>query len=196
MKFPFSYRTQPFRPVLLASFVGHVLFLGASGFLFSLPRFAVEQAPGSVEVVILEEKPVKEKVVEEEVKITLDPAAREKIFQKKKQKPKEEVAKPLYSPPVKGALEEAEPDYLKNPAPVYPQIARDMGWQGVVVLKVLVERDGKAAQVEVERSSGHQMLDESAVKAVKEWQFLPARVGSLTFSSWVKIPVRFILVEE
>lgn len=92
-----------------------------------------------------------------------------------------------------GALVEAKPDYLANPAPRYPLKARQAGWQGVVVLTASVDRHGNPAQVAVERSSGYDILDESALKAVKGWRFQPAKLGTLAVESTVKIPVRFDL---
>lgn len=49
----------------------------------------------------------------------------------------------------------------------YPPMARKMGWQGTVTLKFVVEEDGKVSQVHVEKSSGFQLLDRSAVESVK-----------------------------
>ncbi|MCC6759532.1 MAG: energy transducer TonB [Candidatus Omnitrophica bacterium] len=92
-----------------------------------------------------------------------------------------------------GALVEAKPEYLANPAPRYPLKARQAGWQGVVVLSASVDRQGNPAQVAVERSSGYDILDQSALKAVKGWRFQPAKLGTLAVESTVKIPVRFDL---
>jgi protein TonB len=44
--------------------------------------------------------------------------------------------------------------YLSNPAPRYPDAARRSGEQGTVTLRVRVARNGVAAEVAVERSSG------------------------------------------
>lgn len=92
-----------------------------------------------------------------------------------------------------GALVEARPDYLANPAPRYPLKARQAGWQGVVILTASVDRQGNPVQVAVERSSGYDILDQSALKAVKGWRFQPAKLGTLAVESTVKIPVRFDL---
>lgn len=95
-----------------------------------------------------------------------------------------------------GADTEAKPNYLKNPAPEYPEISKQNNEQGVVVLKVFVEKDGRPTQVILDQSSGFHRLDSSALKAVKDWKFSPARVGNMVFSSWVKIPIRFVLEEK
>jgi len=151
-----------------------------------------------MEIVILKETKVKkEKVREARVLTSEDSPVEEKQIQKKPEpeKPKE-VQKPFFSPPEKGAASEAKPDYLKNPAPVYPHLARERGWQGLVILKVLVSTDGVPSEVRVEESSGHGVLDKAALRAVRNWKFVPARSGNFAFTSWVRVPVRFLLVEE
>jgi outer membrane biosynthesis protein TonB len=43
-----------------------------------------------------------------------------------------------------GAISEAKPDYLNNPAPPYPYEARKKGWEGTVILRVSVSKNGDA----------------------------------------------------
>lgn len=95
-----------------------------------------------------------------------------------------------------GAFTEAKPGHLKNPAPSYPELARQKGEEGVVILRAYVIAAGKASRVEVKQSSGFPLLDEAALKAVRRWQFEPARVGSVAMDSTVEIPVRFQLSER
>jgi protein TonB len=83
--------------------------------------------------------------------------------------------------------------YLRNSPPAYPATARRNGEEGTVRLKVLVTRDGRAAQVELEQASGSRALDSAAVEAVKRWQFVPARRGTESIESWVSVPVIFKL---
>jgi protein TonB len=83
--------------------------------------------------------------------------------------------------------------YLRNAPPRYPLIARRNGVEGTVRLKVLVTRDGRAAQLELDRSSGSSALDNAALEAVKNWQFVPARRGQEPVESWVLVPVVFKL---
>jgi protein TonB len=45
----------------------------------------------------------------------------------------------------------------------------------------------------LERSAGHQDLDEAAVEAVRRWRFEPARRGNRPMAVWVLIPVTFKL---
>ena len=85
------------------------------------------------------------------------------------------------------------PKYAENPKPFYPQEAQKKGFQGEVVLKVEVLSNGLVGQVEVKKSSGHEILDRSAVSAVKQWKFFPAKRGENTIASWVSIPIKFQL---
>ena len=92
-----------------------------------------------------------------------------------------------------GAFTEAKPNYLKNPAPPYPFEARQNGWQGTTILRVSVDKSGYPSQVELEKSSGYDTLDRSAMKTVRKWRFRAAQMGALTVESTVRVPVRFEL---
>jgi periplasmic protein TonB len=83
--------------------------------------------------------------------------------------------------------------YLHNPLPRYPAAARRAGEQGTVMLRVLVSRDGTAARVEIDKSSGSPHLDAAARETVKAWRFAPARRGAETIESWIVVPVVFRL---
>jgi len=93
-------------------------------------------------------------------------------------------------PPV---IREARPLYRRNPPPRYPQLARKRKYQGVVVLEVLVSRDGSVGGVKVFKSSGYAILDKSAIKSVKKWEFEPGRRGNNKVDRWIRVPVRFQL---
>ena len=89
--------------------------------------------------------------------------------------------------PVAGA------DYLHNPAPEYPEIAQDRGWEGKVLMKVHVKPDGKPDEVTVIKSSGQKVLDDAAVKTVNKWSFVPAMRGNTPIAGWVTVPITFNL---
>lgn len=84
-------------------------------------------------------------------------------------------------------------NYAHNPKPDYPSIARSRGWQGKVTLRVQVSAEGRSEAVAVEYSSGHEILDDSAVAAVRQWQFVPARRGETAVASSVLVPIIFTL---
>jgi protein TonB len=84
-------------------------------------------------------------------------------------------------------------DYLHNPAPAYPSASRQLGEQGKVLLRVLVNSDGQVEQVTLRRSSGFERLDQAAQETVQKWRFVPARRGEQVVSAWVVVPVSFSL---
>jgi len=92
----------------------------------------------------------------------------------------------------KGARQ-AQPDYLHNPPPVYPEQARVEHRQGVVLLMVSVSDSGEPTSVSVSRSSGYTDFDDSALRAVLRWRFRPASAGGMNIPSTVGVPVNFEL---
>jgi protein TonB len=84
--------------------------------------------------------------------------------------------------------------YLHNPAPDYPEMAEEEGWEGRVVLKVHVLANGSPDSVSVQKSSGHDILDQAAVRTVKSsWRFAPAMRGDTPTDGWVSVPIVFNL---
>jgi protein TonB len=88
---------------------------------------------------------------------------------------------------------EARPIYRINPPPSYPIIARKRGYQGNVVLEVLINKKGKVIDLRVFSSSGHSILDKTAIASVKKWLFQPGMRGSDKIEMWVRVPIRFKL---
>ena len=84
-------------------------------------------------------------------------------------------------------------DYLHNPAPTYPAMARRNGEEGRVQLSVRVSAQGRAEQVEVRHSSGYARLDEAALATVRQWRFVPARRGEEAVAASVLVPIVFRL---
>jgi protein TonB len=60
---------------------------------------------------------------------------------------------------------------LTQTRPLYPPLARQARIQGSVVLHAIIDKDGKVAQLEV--ISGHPLLVQSALDAVKQWRYKP-----------------------
>ena len=83
--------------------------------------------------------------------------------------------------------------YLNNPAPDYPALSVRKGEEGRVLMMVLVSADGAAEDVQIEKSSGFDRLDNAAVAAVKKWRFIPAKKNNQPLSAFVRVPMPFIL---
>jgi TonB family protein len=84
--------------------------------------------------------------------------------------------------------------YLNNPAPLYPKVARDRGIEGKILLEVVVKEDGSALNVKLISSSGSSLLDESAIEAVKNWQFIPAKKFGKFVQAKVIVPIEFKII--
>lgn len=87
----------------------------------------------------------------------------------------------------------ARPRYRDNPPPPYPEQARRRRLEGTVVLEALVGGKGKVDDLTVHASSGHQLLDEAALRAVRDWLFEPGQRGGMPVTAKVLVPVRFAL---
>lgn len=81
--------------------------------------------------------------------------------------------------------------YLKNPAPEYPSLAMRRGWEGTVLLRVHVLASGKPGEIQIQKSSGRDQLDDAALAAVKRWSFVPAKQGDVAQDGWVSVPIDF-----
>jgi protein TonB len=57
------------------------------------------------------------------------------------------------------------------PKPQYPRAAQRRNLEGAVQVKLVLSADGAVTDVTILRSSGHAVLDESAVNDVREWRF-------------------------
>jgi protein TonB len=88
---------------------------------------------------------------------------------------------------------DAIPRYDRNAPPPYPRLARERGWEGEVLLRVLVSKEGDVRSLSVERSSNHAVLDAAALRAVRRWRFHPSRLGGAPVEGEVLVPLRFKL---
>lgn len=93
----------------------------------------------------------------------------------------------------KPQLKKAIPRYERNPKPAYPEAARRRGYQGTVILLVLVLRDGSPGWVQIAKGSGYTLLDEAAKEAVARWRFVPALLGEEPVEMEVEVPILFKL---
>ena len=82
---------------------------------------------------------------------------------------------------------------VKTEHPPFPRFAREQGWEGTVILRLVIDRDGHVSSAEPRESSGYPLLDESAVQSVQQWTFLPAKNGEFPITAIVDLPIRFDL---
>jgi len=79
----------------------------------------------------------------------------------------------------------------ENPPPIYPRAARRNGAEGRTLLLADISVKGKAKSVSLLSSSGHTLLDQAAIKAVKKWTFIVARRLGIPVESQLQIPIVF-----
>jgi len=108
------------------------------------------------------------------------------------------VAAPPPAPPAPPApprieLPSSNADYLKNPPPPYPPMSKRLGEQGRVVVRAFIQLDGTASRAEVQRSSGFERLDQTAVQTVLRWRYVPGKRAGVPEAMWFNIPINFVL---
>ncbi|MFH1383853.1 MAG: energy transducer TonB [Candidatus Omnitrophota bacterium] len=182
------------------------------------PVYTVRHAPSSIEISLVATKPVPKEVVKEREVVVTKPLPH--TPQKKNEERPVKITKPLQKvkpekvkedtpekEPVdrpvqeatpllntqQGALIEPKPLSFYNASPIYPRVARERGYEGTVILRVTVLPSGKPGSIEVKESSGYVVLDNAALRAVKKWQFTPAKKDDIALESSVDIPVVFVL---
>lgn len=77
-----------------------------------------------------------------------------------------------------------------NPIPVYPKVALKKKWEGRVEVFYYVNPSGFVEKIQLKSSSGHSVLDNSALRALARYRYYPGQEG------WVRHPVEFFLEME
>lgn len=80
---------------------------------------------------------------------------------------------------------------LERVEPVYPQLAKQMGLEGTVVLRARIGTDGRVRAVEVE--SGHPLLAGAAKAAVLAWRYRPTLLNGQPVEVETRVVVNFQL---
>lgn len=91
----------------------------------------------------------------------------------------------------KGAQYDVLPRRISNTPPSYPAEALAEGITGRVILRVKVSAAGNVTAATIHTSSGHRVLDQAALAAVKQWRFAPATRLGLSVPAEIAVPVTF-----
>jgi periplasmic protein TonB len=84
------------------------------------------------------------------------------------------------------------PAFVHREQPVYPMLARRLGKEGKVVLKLLIDSRGNVQAVEIVEDEGYGFA-EAAVEAVRKSTFAPALRNGERVTARAILPVRFRL---
>jgi TonB family protein len=88
------------------------------------------------------------------------------------------------------------PSLKEAPVPIrYPRWAVQEGWEGTFVIAVEILETGKVGRWKVLESTRHSPLDQAATRAVRRWQFYPAKEHGKPIVTCIQIPIRFELQE-
>gem|GEM_PF-333040 len=83
---------------------------------------------------------------------------------------------------------------IRKVPPRYPELARRARVEGEVVLRVTVNEEGYVTNVEV--ISGHQLLRQAAVDAVKQWKYEPTVLNGKPIPVIATVTINFVLPEN
>jgi periplasmic protein TonB len=85
-------------------------------------------------------------------------------------------------------------EYASAPPPPYPREQVRSGTQGTVLLRVLVDLDGKPLDVTIHKSSGNRDLDRAAQRHIlRNWTFRPAMKDGRPIQAIGIVPIDFKL---
>jgi TonB family protein len=77
--------------------------------------------------------------------------------------------------------------------PEYPADAKDQNIQGVVLLKVIIDKEGNVDNTQL--ISGHPLLAPAAIEAVKQWKYKPYLLNGNPIEVESQVTVNFTLAE-
>jgi protein TonB len=80
------------------------------------------------------------------------------------------------------------------PPPPYPTMAKRRGIDGLVMLRILVDSQGRPQEGRIETSSGSNLLDQAALKFVlRHWHFHAAMQDGVAVPAYALVPIEFVL---
>jgi protein TonB len=91
-----------------------------------------------------------------------------------------------------GKLGVTVPEVIFNPEPAFSDEARKTKQQGIVLLLLVVGKDGHTYNIRVGQSLG-MGLDEKAIEAVSRWRFRPATLDGKPVATQIAVQVDFHL---
>lgn len=193
--------SKDFKNTFFVILLGHVTVLLIS--YFGLPSFKFTQRPDLI-IELSSFSPSKGGDQPLNYQVRDHSKVEEKMIQKdqeglqKRSSPQQTTSQSSMSGPAAAPTVDADykATYLKNPKPPYPPLAVQMRLEGKVLLLVEVLPNGRAGKVALETSSGHDLLDQSALQTVKQWQFLPAKKDGAIVRQVVRIPINFNLKSQ
>src|SRR3990172_7768294 len=158
------YRHDVLKGFILALFIHSILFF-VGGRLFVKPvQYSVQSAMGSIDVDLVTALPQPDLETVKSITPLVEKQPEEVKHITSTMEKQQETVKAMPRPSQETIRTESKPGYFQNRPPKYPQLARQMHQEGLVMLMVEVDRKGMPVKVEVEQSSGYQLLDQAALE--------------------------------
>jgi protein TonB len=117
--------------------------------------------------------------------------------------PKPPAPPPPVAAPPPGPIATARPEPVRVPPvidaaknckkPSYPPASVRLGEKGTVLLRFLIDTDGRVKSSEVQSSSGHQRLDEAAREALSLCRFKPGISDGQPVEAWATLRYTWVL---
>lgn len=85
------------------------------------------------------------------------------------------------------------PQLISQVRPTFTADALEQRIQGTVVLELVVTREGAPSEIRVIRSLDPAGLDQEAIKAVRQWKFIPGRFAGAPVSVLVNVVLDFTI---
>ena len=196
------------KPLFIAFFLAvsfHVMLFVLGSSFYKAPEYGVRAGNSNLEVGLVDAAPmektpsatfcdkIKTAVIKKEA--ALAPVEKSAIVSEQHHQTIGKNSSVASENKLVGSLK-AAPTYLHNPQPVYPESERQAGHEGIVLLRVAIDCEGKVSRVVVERSSGYLGLDERALQTViATWKFHAAELNHEKISSEIFVPIHFRLKE-
>ena len=73
----------------------------------------------------------------------------------------------------------------------YPPLLRDAGVGGTTTVWIFVDDAGSATDLRIDTSSGHQALDDAALRVARAMKFSPALDKETPVAAWIAMPITF-----
>ena len=89
------------------------------------------------------------------------------------------------------------PDYVNGPEVMralereYPPLLRDAGIGGTAIVWFFIDETGVVRNQQIQESSGHQALDDAALRVAPVFRFTPAMNRDKAVPVWVQLPITF-----
>jgi protein TonB len=103
------------------------------------------------------------------------------------------VADDALPPPDTHVYAEQYPQPVTQVKPDYPEIAREAGVEGLVIVKVMVGKTGHVLDARLDSKRQVPLLNAAALEAARKWVFTPALANGRPVAVWTAIPFQFVL---